>query len=172
MCSLYLLTEWTGCWEASFPLCVFDIPLCRYFDAEAVLWAVGATALVSLALTLFAMQSKVRSVTRSEPRLQGSHKWNVINRGNFATQPVVNVPILSCAVKGNVLGWAARVGFSHAVFAICSRQFKADGIAAQAKLWLLLRSLYLSIKLIPRVERWDRGKPLSGLPSCWLKLLS
>ncbi|XP_035020037.1 protein lifeguard 1 [Hippoglossus stenolepis] len=29
-----------------------------YFDAEAVLWAVGATALVSFALTLFAMQSK------------------------------------------------------------------------------------------------------------------
>ncbi|XP_059194701.1 protein lifeguard 1 [Centropristis striata] len=29
-----------------------------YFEAEAVLWAVGATALVSLALTLFAMQSK------------------------------------------------------------------------------------------------------------------
>ncbi|XP_035528765.1 protein lifeguard 1 [Morone saxatilis] len=28
------------------------------FDAEAVLWAVGATALVSFALTLFAMQSK------------------------------------------------------------------------------------------------------------------
>ncbi|XP_071324670.1 protein lifeguard 1 [Trachinotus anak] len=29
-----------------------------YFDAEAVLWAVGATALVSFALSLFAMQSK------------------------------------------------------------------------------------------------------------------
>ncbi|XP_042346429.1 protein lifeguard 1 [Plectropomus leopardus] len=29
-----------------------------YFDTEAVLWAVGATALVSFALTLFAMQSK------------------------------------------------------------------------------------------------------------------
>lgn len=29
-----------------------------YFAAEAVLWAVGATALVSLALTVFAMQSK------------------------------------------------------------------------------------------------------------------
>nr|XP_046254799.1 protein lifeguard 1 [Scatophagus argus] len=29
-----------------------------YFNAEAVLWAVGATALVSFALTLFAMQSK------------------------------------------------------------------------------------------------------------------
>ncbi|XP_068452464.1 protein lifeguard 1 [Clinocottus analis] len=29
-----------------------------FFDAEAVLWAVGATALVSLALTVFAMQSK------------------------------------------------------------------------------------------------------------------
>ncbi|XP_053288675.1 protein lifeguard 1 [Pleuronectes platessa] len=29
-----------------------------YFAAEAVLWAVGATALVSFALTLFAMQSK------------------------------------------------------------------------------------------------------------------
>ncbi|XP_026229123.1 LFG_like domain-containing protein [Anabas testudineus] len=29
-----------------------------YFDAEAVLWAMGATALVSFALTLFAMQSK------------------------------------------------------------------------------------------------------------------
>ncbi|XP_054477436.1 protein lifeguard 1 [Anoplopoma fimbria] len=29
-----------------------------FFDAEAVLWAVGATALVSFSLTLFAMQSK------------------------------------------------------------------------------------------------------------------
>ncbi|XP_075869097.1 protein lifeguard 1 [Nelusetta ayraudi] len=29
-----------------------------FFDAEAVMWAVGATALVSLALTLFAMQTK------------------------------------------------------------------------------------------------------------------
>ncbi|XP_030251128.1 protein lifeguard 1 [Sparus aurata] len=29
-----------------------------YYEAEAVLWAVGATALVSFALTLFAMQSK------------------------------------------------------------------------------------------------------------------
>ncbi|XP_034408998.1 protein lifeguard 1 [Cyclopterus lumpus] len=29
-----------------------------YFNAEAVLWAVGATALVSFALTLFAMQTK------------------------------------------------------------------------------------------------------------------
>uniref|UniRef100_A0A3Q3W962 Uncharacterized protein n=1 Tax=Mola mola TaxID=94237 RepID=A0A3Q3W962_MOLML len=29
-----------------------------YFDADAVLWAVGATALVSFALSLFAMQSK------------------------------------------------------------------------------------------------------------------
>ncbi|CAN9513909.1 unnamed protein product [Ophioblennius macclurei] len=29
-----------------------------YYDAEAVLWAVGATALVSLALSVFAMQSK------------------------------------------------------------------------------------------------------------------
>ncbi|KAG7229417.1 hypothetical protein INR49_012808 [Caranx melampygus] len=29
-----------------------------YFDAEAVMWAVGATALVSFALSLFAMQSK------------------------------------------------------------------------------------------------------------------
>ncbi|KAK2844281.1 hypothetical protein Q5P01_010940 [Channa striata] len=29
-----------------------------YFEAEAVLWAVGATALVSFALSLFAMQSK------------------------------------------------------------------------------------------------------------------
>uniref|UniRef100_A0A3Q3NGL9 Uncharacterized LOC113122570 n=2 Tax=Mastacembelus armatus TaxID=205130 RepID=A0A3Q3NGL9_9TELE len=29
-----------------------------YFDAEAVLWAVGATALVSFALSVFAMQSK------------------------------------------------------------------------------------------------------------------
>ncbi|XP_034031181.1 protein lifeguard 1 isoform X2 [Thalassophryne amazonica] len=29
-----------------------------YFDAEAVLWAVGATALVSFAMSLFAMQSK------------------------------------------------------------------------------------------------------------------
>lgn len=53
---------------------LFDISVCRYFDAEAVLWAVGATALVSFALTLFAMQSKVRSVTHSELGLQCSQK--------------------------------------------------------------------------------------------------
>ncbi|MED6285446.1 hypothetical protein CHARACLAT_029426, partial [Characodon lateralis] len=29
-----------------------------YFDAEAVLWAMGATALVSFGMSLFAMQSK------------------------------------------------------------------------------------------------------------------
>lgn len=40
---------------------LFDISLHRFFDAEAVMWAVGATALVSLALTLFAMQTKVRT---------------------------------------------------------------------------------------------------------------
>lgn len=40
---------------------LFDISLRRFFDAEAVMWAVGATALVSLALTLFAMQTKVRT---------------------------------------------------------------------------------------------------------------
>lgn len=31
----------------------------RYFAAEAVLWAVGATAFVSFGLSIFAMQSKV-----------------------------------------------------------------------------------------------------------------
>ncbi|KAJ0000181.1 hypothetical protein NQD34_012023, partial [Periophthalmus magnuspinnatus] len=36
-------------------------PCYRLFDAEAVLWAMLATALVSLALSLFAFQSKVRS---------------------------------------------------------------------------------------------------------------
>uniref|UniRef100_A0A3P9P7Q2 Zgc:110410 n=1 Tax=Poecilia reticulata TaxID=8081 RepID=A0A3P9P7Q2_POERE len=36
----------------------FDISVCRYFEAEAVLWAVGATALVSFGMSLFAMQSK------------------------------------------------------------------------------------------------------------------
>ncbi|KAJ0065900.1 hypothetical protein NL108_000141, partial [Boleophthalmus pectinirostris] len=36
-------------------------PCCRFYDAEAVLWAMLATALVSLALSLFAFQSKVRS---------------------------------------------------------------------------------------------------------------
>ena len=34
----------------------------RFYNAEAVLWAVGATALVSFALSVFAMQSKVRSM--------------------------------------------------------------------------------------------------------------
>ncbi|KAM7382598.1 hypothetical protein PAMP_002323 [Pampus punctatissimus] len=34
-----------------------------YFEAEAVLWAVGATALVSFALSLFAMQSKYLYIT-------------------------------------------------------------------------------------------------------------
>lgn len=33
--------------------------VCRYYNAEAVLWAVGATAFVSFTLTLFAMQTKV-----------------------------------------------------------------------------------------------------------------
>ncbi|XP_076592746.1 protein lifeguard 1 [Chaetodon auriga] len=36
-----------------------------YFEAEAVMWAVGATALVSFALTLFAMQSKWDFTTAS-----------------------------------------------------------------------------------------------------------
>lgn len=36
-----------------------------YFEAEAVLWAVGATALVSFSLTLFAMQSKWDFTTAS-----------------------------------------------------------------------------------------------------------
>uniref|UniRef100_A0A8C7IES1 Protein lifeguard 1-like n=1 Tax=Oncorhynchus kisutch TaxID=8019 RepID=A0A8C7IES1_ONCKI len=31
---------------------------CRFYEAEAVMWAVGATALVSLALSVFAMQSR------------------------------------------------------------------------------------------------------------------
>lgn len=53
---------------------MFDISVCRYFDAEAVMWAVGATAFVSLSLSLFAMQSKVRSVTHSELSLQCSQK--------------------------------------------------------------------------------------------------
>lgn len=38
-------------------------PLCSFFHAEAVMWAVGATALVSFGLTVFAVQSKVSSVT-------------------------------------------------------------------------------------------------------------
>lgn len=41
--------------------CVSNI--CRYFKAEAVMWAVGATAVVSFGMSLFAMQSKVRSFT-------------------------------------------------------------------------------------------------------------
>lgn len=84
----------------------FDISVCRYYEAEAVLWAVGATALVSFALTLFAMQSKVRSATHSELNLQGSQKGNFINCGDFAMQSVLNVHLLSClscAVKGKVL---------------------------------------------------------------------
>ena len=35
-----------------------------YFAAEAVLWAIGATALVSFSLSVFAMQSKVRTAWR------------------------------------------------------------------------------------------------------------
>lgn len=61
-------------WGAFATAYLFDISVCRYFDAEAVLWAVGATALVSFALSLFAMQSKVRSVTYSELSLQRSQK--------------------------------------------------------------------------------------------------
>lgn len=53
---------------------LFDISVCRYFNAEAVMWAVGATAFVSLSLSLFAMQSKVRSVTHSELSLHCSQK--------------------------------------------------------------------------------------------------
>uniref|UniRef100_A0A3B5Q788 Zgc:110410 n=1 Tax=Xiphophorus maculatus TaxID=8083 RepID=A0A3B5Q788_XIPMA len=37
---------------------LFDISVCRYYEAEAVLWAMGATALVSFGMSLFAMQSK------------------------------------------------------------------------------------------------------------------
>ena len=36
------------------------ISINSYFAAEAVLWAMGATALVSFSLSMFAMQSKVR----------------------------------------------------------------------------------------------------------------
>lgn len=45
---------------------------------------------------------------------------------------------------------------------LCSHQQKVlntDGFAVQAKLWLLLRSVYLSIKLIPYFQCWDRVKP-------------
>lgn len=38
-------------------------PLCSCFHADAVMWAMGATALVSFGLSLFAMQSKVSSST-------------------------------------------------------------------------------------------------------------
>uniref|UniRef100_A0A3Q0T4I3 Zgc:110410 n=1 Tax=Amphilophus citrinellus TaxID=61819 RepID=A0A3Q0T4I3_AMPCI len=44
---------------------LFDISVCRYFEAEAVMWAVGATALVSFSLSLFAMQSKWDFTTAS-----------------------------------------------------------------------------------------------------------
>lgn len=46
---------------------LFDISVCSYFNAEAVMWAVGATAFVTFGISLFAMQSKVRSVTPSGP---------------------------------------------------------------------------------------------------------
>uniref|UniRef100_A0A3Q2GRC9 Zgc:110410 n=1 Tax=Cyprinodon variegatus TaxID=28743 RepID=A0A3Q2GRC9_CYPVA len=37
---------------------LFDISVCSYFNAEAVMWAVGATAFVTFGISLFAMQSK------------------------------------------------------------------------------------------------------------------
>ncbi len=79
-------------WGANPTECLFDISVCRYYEAEAVMWAVGATALVSLSLTLFALQSKVRSVTQSEFSLQCSQKWHFINCGDFAMQSVANIP--------------------------------------------------------------------------------
>ncbi|CAG6015893.1 unnamed protein product [Menidia menidia] len=39
-------------------IALFDMSACRYFEAEAVMWAVGATAFVSFGLSLFALQSK------------------------------------------------------------------------------------------------------------------
>lgn len=60
-------------------------PLCSFFEAEAVMWAVGATALVSFGLTLFAVQSKVSSVTL----------WT-----RFAAQPPVKAHSLCCAAGG------------------------------------------------------------------------
>lgn len=70
---------------------MFDVPLCRYFDAQAVLWAVGATAVVSFSLTLFAMQTRVRSVTRAGPKSETPQ--------DFVVQSVVNVAALSCEAE-------------------------------------------------------------------------
>lgn len=69
---VHAVPAWTWFCTVSCPLAahLFDISIHSFFRAEAVMWAVGATALVSFALTLFAMQSKVRSVTHSELSLQ------------------------------------------------------------------------------------------------------
>lgn len=57
-----------------FPDTYLMLSVCRYYHAEAVMWAVGATAFVTLGITLFTSQSKVRSVTRSQLLLAGLSK--------------------------------------------------------------------------------------------------
>lgn len=59
------------------------------------MWAVGATALVSFGLTVFAVQSKVSSVTLGT---------------RFAAQPPVNAPSLCCAARGRGGDAAGRKG--------------------------------------------------------------
>ncbi|KAI5105775.1 hypothetical protein C0J45_3472 [Silurus meridionalis] len=54
-------------------ICAF---LYWFFRAEAVLWAVGATALVSFSLSVFAMQSKYL-VMDTQLMLGGKHKYTI-----------------------------------------------------------------------------------------------
>lgn len=158
-------------WGALPTAYLFDISVCRYFGAEAVMWAVGATALVSFALTLFALQSKVRSVTLwAQCAVQPKVKFHKLQLCYAVSGkcPYTELCFL-CSHKESVkLSCCPGSLMQCLPFAVTSKGFKSlMDFAVQAKLWLLLRSVYLSIKLIPYVQWWDRVKPLGGPHAGW-----
>lgn len=101
-----------------------NISVCRYFDVEAVLWAMGATALVSFGMSLFALQSKVRS----DP-LSHCQKGNFINRSDSSAcgEYLVGVSFQRCWEHLNAKPLAR---FPHATPAV---GFKTDWIAVDAQ---------------------------------------
>lgn len=148
----------------------------RLFKVEPVLWAVGATALVSFSLSLFALQSKVRSVTYPWLSLQWSQKWHSIKCSEWCEHSYIQ-GCVSCVVQLSC--WQRHL---HAVI---SNGLKSDGFAVQATLWLLLRSVYLPLNLIlgaqhhtgwgsdrkSRLQRWPGVFCYSldpfSIPSLW-----
>lgn len=118
---------------------------------EAVLWAMGATALVSFGMSLFALQSKVRS----DP-LSHCQKGHFINRSDSLAcgEYLVGVSFRRCWEHLNAKPLAR---FPRATPAV---GFKTDWIAVDAQLRLLLKSVFVSVKLIPHVQQRHRVKLL------------